>query len=111
MEIFGLQAGEDVKHVDDLADACVFLMKSWSEDGWIDVGGGHDVSILQLAAMVMRVVGLAGAVLPDPARPDGAPRKLMDSSRLAAIGWRPRIGLEEGIARVYAGPPFTADQG
>ncbi len=95
-------------HVDDLADACVFLMKTWSEDIWINVGCGSDVSIRELAEMVMRVVGLEGEVLPDLSRPDGTPRKLMDSSRLAALGWRPRIGLEEGIARVYAGAPFTA---
>ncbi len=89
-------------HVDDLADACVFLLKSYSEDMHINVGSGSDLTIFELAQMVGEVVGFAGEVTTDPSRPDGTPRKLMDSSRLAGLGWTPKIGLREGIATAYA---------
>ncbi len=88
-------------HVDDLADACVFLLRRYSDESHINVGSGSEISILDLAAMVARIVGYEGAILCDPSKPDGTPRKLMDSGRLEALGWRPSIALEDGIADVY----------
>ena len=84
-------------HVDDLADALVFLLKTYSEDGHINVGSGSDLTIAELASLVCDVVGFGGRLVFDTNRPDGAPRKLMDSSRLASLGWRPRIALRDGI--------------
>lgn len=85
-------------HVDDLADACVFLMMHYSDDAPINVGSGEEVTIRELAAMVARAIGFDGAIAADPARPDGTPRKLVDSGRLRALGWQPRIALGDGIA-------------
>lgn len=85
-------------HVDDLADACVFLMMHYSDDAPINVGSGEEVTIRELAAMVARAIGFDGAIAADPARPDGTPRKLVDSGRLRALGWQPRITLADGIA-------------
>ncbi|RSV14572.1 GDP-L-fucose synthase [Sphingomonas sp. ABOLG] len=85
-------------HVDDLADACVFLMMHYSDDAPINVGSGEEVTIRELAAMVARAIGFDGAIVADPARPDGTPRKLVDSGRLRALGWQPRIALGDGIA-------------
>jgi GDP-L-fucose synthase len=85
-------------HVDDLADACVFLMTHYSDDAPINVGSGEEVTIRELAAMVARAIGFDGAIVADPARPDGTPRKLVDSGRLRALGWQPRITLADGIA-------------
>ncbi len=88
-------------HVDDLADACVFLLRHYSDESHINVGSGREISIRDLAAMVARIVGYGGDIAYDPSRPDGTPRKLMDSARLAGMGWRPTIRLEDGIADVY----------
>ncbi|HXF08541.1 MAG TPA: GDP-L-fucose synthase [Candidatus Acidoferrales bacterium] len=88
-------------HVDDLADACLFLMQHYDDERIINVGVGKDVSILELAALVQRVVGFEGRIVLDPSKPDGTPRKLLDVSRLAALGWRARIGLEDGIRETY----------
>jgi len=88
-------------HVDDLADACVFLLKNYSDPLPINIGYGDDVTIGDLAEMVARVVGFGGQVTRDTTKPDGTPRKLMDSSRLNALGWQPRIALEVGIADAY----------
>ena len=88
-------------HVDDLANACIFLLRQYSDESHINVGSGSEISILDLAAMVARIVGYEGAILCDPSKPDGTPRKLMDSGRLEALGWRPSIALEDGIADVY----------
>jgi GDP-L-fucose synthase len=93
-------------HADDLARACVFLMERYSEEEFINVGCGSDVTIRELAELVRRVVGFKGDIVWDTSKPDGTPRKLMDSSRLFALGWKPRIGLEEGIRMAYA--EFTA---
>jgi GDP-L-fucose synthase len=89
-------------HVDDLADACVFLLKNYSGDTHINVGSGSDVTIAEVAGMVMNVVGFDGPLVRDLDKPDGTPRKLMDSSRLGALGWSPKIGLERGITETYA---------
>lgn len=88
-------------HVDDLADACVHLMRSYSDDPHVNVGSGEDIAILDLARLVAEVVGFNGTILCDTSKPDGTPRKLMDSSRLYATGWRPRIDLRDGIADAY----------
>ena len=88
-------------HVDDLADACVFLMQNYSSPDIVNVGWGKDISIRELAEVISSVVGFSGRLEFDPSKPDGTPRKLLDTSKLAAIGWRPEIGLHEGIASTY----------
>ncbi len=88
-------------HVDDLADACLFLMESYDDPDIINVGLGEDFTIAEFAETVRRVVGFQGDIVFDTTRPDGMPRKLLDTSRINALGWRPRIGLESGIASTY----------
>lgn len=88
-------------HVDDLADAVVFLMQRYEDPVPINVGVGEDLSIAELAELVARIVGFRGRIELDPDKPDGTPRKLLDVSRLSALGWRPRISLEEGIRMTY----------
>ncbi|MCL4078694.1 GDP-L-fucose synthase [Coriobacteriia bacterium Es71-Z0120] len=88
-------------HVDDLADACLFLMQNYDDEEIVNVGVGEDVSIAELAALIARIVGYEGEIVYDTSKPDGTPRKLLDVSRLSALGWRARIGLEEGIASTY----------
>jgi GDP-L-fucose synthase len=88
-------------HVDDLADACVFLMQNFSAPEIVNVGWGRDVSILELAELVRDVVGYEGDIDLDKSKPDGTPRKLLDTSRLSSLGWKPSIGLEEGIRGTY----------
>ncbi|WPE20577.1 GDP-L-fucose synthase [Shinella zoogloeoides] len=88
-------------HVDDCADACVHLMKNYSGDGHINVGLGEDVTILELTRLICKVVGFTGEIVHDLSKPDGTPRKLMSAAKLRALGWNPRIGLEEGIADAY----------
>lgn len=88
-------------HVDDCADALVFLLKTYSGAGHVNVGSGTDVTIAELARMVMDVVGLEGELLFDRSKPDGTPRKLMSGDKLAAMGWRPRIDLKSGLASAY----------
>jgi GDP-L-fucose synthase len=88
-------------HVDDLADACWFLLGQDNPPDWINVGCGSDVTIRELAETVRDVVGFVGRITWDSSKPDGTPRKLMDSGKLAALGWRARIGLREGIERTY----------
>lgn len=85
-------------HVDDLADALVFLLKSYSDDIHVNVGTGSDLPIAELAQLISDVVGFKGRIAFDPSRPDGTMRKLMDSSRLGAMGWKPRIDLRQGLA-------------
>ena len=89
-------------HVDDLGDAAVFLMRHYSGDDIINVGVGEDVTIRDLAEIIRSVVGYAGHITQDLTKPDGTPRKLMDVTRLLAMGWRAQIGLREGIAQTYA---------
>jgi GDP-L-fucose synthase len=88
-------------HVDDCAEALVFLMQNYSAHEHINVGSGSDLTILELAQTICRIVGYGGDIDLDTSKPDGTPRKLMDGSRIAAMGWRPRIGLEEGIRSTY----------
>jgi len=88
-------------HVDDLADACVFLMQNYDGEGWINVGWGRDETIAELAQTISRVVGFTGKLCFDTSKPDGTPRKLLDTSRLTALGWSPRIELEAGIRSTY----------
>jgi GDP-L-fucose synthase len=88
-------------HADDLARACVFLMRHYDAEAIINVGSGQEISIRDLAALVSRIVEYRGRIEWDASKPDGTPRKLLDSSRLFALGWRPQIGLEEGIRRTY----------
>jgi GDP-L-fucose synthase len=95
-------------YVDDLAEACVFLMERGGNDALLNVGTGSDVTVRELAEAVMRTVGFDGRIVFDPSKPDGTPRKLLDVSRLAAYGWRARIGLDEGLRLAYAAAPFAA---
>jgi GDP-L-fucose synthase len=88
-------------HVDDLADACLFLMQSYDDESPVNVGWGEDLSIAELAGIVGRAVGFHGALRFDTAFPDGTPRKLLDVTRMRALGWKPRIALETGVAETY----------
>jgi GDP-L-fucose synthase len=88
-------------YVDDLADAVVFLMKTWSDEEPINIGTGTDVTIAELAKLIADIVGFSGRFVFDGSKPDGTPQKLLDVSKLTALGWRPRIELETGIRRTY----------
>jgi GDP-L-fucose synthase len=88
-------------NADDCADACVFLMKSYSDFEHVNVGSGEDLTIYDLATLVCEVVGFKGDVATDTSKPDGTPRKLMSADRLRAMGWKPTIELREGIAEAY----------
>jgi GDP-L-fucose synthase len=89
-------------YVDDLADACLHLMRHYSDELHINVGTGKDIEIGELAGLVKRIVGFEGEIVNDLSKPDGTPRKLLDVSRLHALGWQHRTGLEEGIRQAYA---------
>lgn len=89
-------------HVDDLAAATVFLLRRDDPPDWINVGTGTDLSIRELAELVAQVVGYSGRLVFDTSKPDGTPRKLLDVSRLAALGWRASIGIEAGVRQTYA---------
>lgn len=88
-------------HVDDLADACVFLLRTYSGEGIVNVGRGEDIPIIDFARLVANVVGYRGEIVLDPTRPDGTPRKLVDVTRLTALGWTARIGLQDGLRSTY----------
>jgi GDP-L-fucose synthase len=96
-------------HVEDCADACVFLMKHYSDALPVNVGSGSDIAIIDLARLVMEELGYPGDIVTDPAMPDGTMRKLLDCSRLNAMGWSAKIDLREGIRRTYAA--FLAGSG
>jgi GDP-L-fucose synthase len=103
LEIWGMGTPRrEFLHVDDCADACIFLMKNWSGEMPINVGSGGDIAIAELARLVCRIVGIDEDLDHDRSKPEGAPRKLMDGSRLRALGWAPRIPLEDGIRALYA---------
>jgi GDP-L-fucose synthase len=93
-------------YVDDLADACVFLMEQGYDGPLLNIGTGQDVSIAELARTVMRCVGFDGRIVFDSSKPDGTPRKLLDVSRLRALGWSARTALADGIGRAYRAAPF-----
>jgi GDP-L-fucose synthase len=87
--------------VDDLADACVFLLKNYSDTGFLNIGTGKDITVAEFARLVADVVGFKGELAFDPSRPDGTPRKLLDVARLTALGWRARTDLRVGLAAAY----------
>lgn len=102
VEIWGTgRPRREFMNVDDCADAAIFLMRNWSEEGHINIGTGEDLSIAELAALIARVVGFRGELVFDTSKPDGAPRKLLDIAKLTALGWRYRIDLESGIRATY----------
>jgi len=88
-------------HADDMANACVFLMKNYNEGGMINIGFGEDLSIKELAEMIKEIVGYKGNIIFDRSKPDGTPRKLMDISKLSVLGWKASISLRKGIDQVY----------
>lgn len=89
-------------HVDDLADAVLYLLQTYNAEPIVNIGWGQDVTIRELAELVMSVIGYKGGLIFDATKPDGTPRKLLDVSRLTDLGWQPRIVLKDGIARTYA---------
>ena len=110
MEIWGTGTPRrEFLHVDDCADALVFLMERYSGETPLNVGSGEDLTIEELARAVMRAVGFKGGLIRDLSKPDGAPRKLSDTARIRALGWRPSIGLEEGLRSAY--DSFLAGEG
>ncbi len=88
-------------YADDLGDACVFLMENYSEEQFINAGSGKEITIRELSELIGRIVGFTGKIVWDTSKPDGTPRKLMDNSRLAALGWKPKVDLETGIRLAY----------
>jgi GDP-L-fucose synthase len=88
-------------HADDMADACVFLMKNYNEPGLINIGIGEDLSIKELSEMIKEITGYNGKIVFDSSKPDGTPRKLMDITKLSSLGWKAKIPLQNGIERTY----------
>ncbi len=88
-------------NADDLADACIFLMKHYSDYDFLNVGSSEEINISDFASLVAEVVGYNGKIVYDLSKPDGAPRKLLDSSRLKTLGWRPKISLKDGLREMY----------
>ena len=88
-------------HSDDLASACLFLLESYDKEVPINIGVGRDISIRELAELISKIVGFRGRIVWDASRPDGTPRKLLDISKISALGWRPSVSLEEGITSTY----------
>lgn len=102
VEIWGTgRPQREFLHVDDLADACFFLMQNYNQPGLVNIGVGEDITIKDLAALIKNIVGYQGQIEHDLSKPDGTPRKLMDISKLSKIGWTAKISLEDGIRRVY----------
>ncbi len=95
------QPRREFLYVDDLADACVFLMKNYSDDEHVNIGTGDDVTIRELAETISDVVGFEGTFTYDTSKPDGTPKKLMDSAKLNAMGWRAGTDLKQGVAKAY----------
>jgi GDP-L-fucose synthase len=88
-------------HVDDLADACLFLMDKYSQEGFVNIGSGEEISIGDLAQLIKRIVDFKGKIIFDSSKPDGTPRKLMDVTKLSQLGWRSKIALAEGLISVF----------
>lgn len=88
-------------HVNELADACFFLMENYNDSGIVNIGVGHDITIKNLAELIKRIVGYSGEIVFDHSRPDGTPQKLLDISKITNMGWSSKTGLEEGILQVY----------
>jgi GDP-L-fucose synthase len=102
MEIWGTGTPRrEFLHVDDLADACVMLLETYSGEEHVNIGSGEDLTILELAGLVKRAVGFDGKIVTDPSKPDGTPRKLMSAAKLRAMGWAPSIPLEDGVRSTY----------
>ena len=89
-------------YVDDFADACVFVLKNYSGSQFVNIGYGKDQTIAEFARTVAEVVGFRGEIVYDTSKPDGTPRKLLDVSRLSAMGWKAKVSLQEGLAKAYA---------
>ena len=89
-------------YVDDMAEACLFLLENYSDFEHVNVGCGSDISIIDAARLIARVVGFAGNIDTDPTKPDGTPRKLMDCSKLFSMGWQPRVDMKEGLQAAYS---------
>jgi len=103
VEVWGSgRVRRELMSADDLADACVFAMKHYSGDDFVNVGTGHDITIRDFAELVAEVVGYKGELKFDASRPDGAPRKLLDVSKLTSLGWKAKIPLRQGLATAYA---------
>jgi GDP-L-fucose synthase len=98
-------------HVDDMADACVYLLQHYSGDQHVNVGSGTDISIYELAKLIAEVVGFQGSIATEPGKLEGTPRKLMDSSRLFAMGWKPHYELRAGLEQAYSSYLEQLDQG
>jgi GDP-L-fucose synthase len=102
VELWGTgKAKREFLHSDDLARACLFLLDNYDGDVAINVGSGSDVLISELAEIIMKIVGFTGGITWDTSKPDGTPRKLLDTSKIEAIGWKPEITLEDGITSTY----------
>ncbi len=102
-------ARREFLHVDDLAAAVIYLMRTYSAAAIVNIGFGEDMTIRELAEIVAAAVGYSGRIVTDPSKPDGTPRKLLDSSRVRALGWQPRVALADGVRETYRW--FTANQG
>lgn len=88
-------------HVDDLAEACIFLLENYSDSGQVNIGTGKDLSIKDLATLIQKIIGHSGEMIWDDSKPDGTPRKLLDVSKINSLGWTAKINLEDGIKKVY----------
>jgi len=96
---FKLTPRREFMHVDDLADACYFLLQNYNKAGLVNIGWGEDVTIKDLATLITSEVGYTGSLEFDTTKPDGTPRKLMDTNKLKHLGWKPSIKLDEGIRK------------
>ena len=95
------EARREFMHVDDLANACVFLLENYHENSYVNVGYGKDISIMELAQLIAEISGFKGEIVLDRSKPDGTPKKLLDSSKLFSMGWRPNINLKNGLKQVF----------
>ncbi len=102
VEVWGTGAPlREFLHVDDLAEACMFLMESYNDPGHINVGSGSEISIKELAILIKEITGYDGEIKWDTTKPDGTPRKLMDNTKINNLGWQPKISLRDGVQKVY----------